>query len=62
MIHYLHCDKCKKKLGTYLYGPGGIEEKARIEFNKNTFILPDIICNDCIDFLEPKEPLIHGEI
>ncbi len=37
MVLKLCCDNCGKKLGTYLYGPGGIEEKAVITFaNKST--------------------------
>ena len=42
----LHCDSCDKSLGTYLYGVGGIEERAKI-FGKYFHRLPDIICNEC---------------
>jgi len=31
MKHYIECDICGKKLGTYLFGNGGVEEVAIIE-------------------------------
>jgi hypothetical protein len=46
-----HCDKCGKELGTYLFGKGGVEERAwiapfmRKELNKVS--LPDMQCFDC---------------
>ena len=42
----LHCDSCQKELGDYLYGKGGIEERAKI-FRTGKISLPDIICNEC---------------
>ena len=42
----LHCDSCGKALGTYLYGKGGIEEKALI-FGNFSYRLPDIVCMEC---------------
>lgn len=41
-----YCDKCKKYLGNYLYGKGGVCEKATI-IRKNEISLPDIICFEC---------------
>lgn len=43
----LHCDECGKGLGEYLYGPGGIEERAMIVKTRGVG-LPDIICNNCL--------------
>lgn len=43
----LHCDSCRKSLGTYLYGKGGIEERAHILGKYNAVALPDIVCNEC---------------
>ena len=55
----LHCDSCGKPLGTYLYGNGGIEEKAFIK-NQYSHRLPDIICKNCFkkgyDIENPKYP------
>lgn len=42
----LHCDSCGIALGNYLYGKGGIEERAYI-FGKYSHRLPDIICRNC---------------
>lgn len=42
----LHCDSCGKGLGDYLYGKGGVEEKAYILGNY-THRLPDVICHEC---------------
>lgn len=44
----LHCDSCGKALGTYLYGRGGIEERATI-FKLPSGGLPDVLCNGCLD-------------
>lgn len=56
----LHCDICDKELGTYLFGKGGIEERAVI--GKNTpNQLPDIICNECIESGKVKDKTIKGE-
>ena len=43
----LHCDSCGKGVGTYLYGKGGIEERAIIFPSRNSISLPDIVCNEC---------------
>jgi len=53
----LHCDKCGKKLSTYLYGSGGVEEKAVIiqtKYSRRGNVLPDIICNECWGFPRVK--------
>jgi hypothetical protein len=42
----LHCDSCEGELGDYLYGKGGIEERAVIG-RSFPHRLPDIVCNDC---------------
>ena len=42
----LHCDSCGKGLGNYLYGKGGIDEKAIIG-KLYSSRLPDIICLEC---------------
>lgn len=42
----LHCDSCGKPLGTYLYGRGGIEKRAKV-FGHYTGRLPDLVCNEC---------------
>ena len=42
----LHCDSCQKPLGEYLYGVGGIDERAVIT-NRNNPGLPDVVCHDC---------------
>lgn len=34
------------ELGTYLYGPGGVEEKAIISGAINGTRLPDVICKE----------------
>ena len=41
-----HCDKCGRPLGTYLYGRGGVEERAHISgiYKRRP---PDVICNEC---------------
>ena len=41
----LHCDSCGKEMGTYLYGKGGIEERAYIF--QTGHMLPNIVCNQC---------------
>lgn len=46
----LHCDKCKKELGTYLYGKGGIEEIAHIGALRQIG-LPDVICFKCFNLI-----------
>jgi len=43
----IHCDSCYKPLGEYLYGKGGIEERAMILGRQSSVSLPDIICNEC---------------
>ena len=47
MEFQFHCDECGKSLGTYLYGKGGVEERAHISgiYNRR---LPDIVCNECL--------------
>ena len=47
MEFQFHCDECGKPLGTYLYGKGGVEERAHISRIYN-HRLPDIICNKCL--------------
>jgi len=42
----LHCDSCGRELGDYLYGKGGIEERAHI-FGHYSHRLPDIVCKEC---------------
>jgi hypothetical protein len=52
MEFQFHCDNCGKSLGAYLYGRGGVEEKAHITGIYNNRLpdtrLPDIICNECL--------------
>jgi hypothetical protein len=59
----LHCDKCQKPLGDYLYGKGGVEERARITDGTAT-TLPDIVCYECIPkgaiTLEQIKRLLYG--
>ena len=43
----LHCDRCGKELGTYLFGPGGIKERASIGPIRQVGLL-DIVCFDCL--------------
>ena len=50
----LHCDNCGKSLGTYLYGKGGIEERAHISGLYN-HRLPDITCNECLQNYSKEE-------
>lgn len=61
----LHCDSCGKGLGTYLFGKGGIEERARI-FETKRYAIPDVVCNECwnegYSVTNPKNPLkVYGE-
>jgi len=49
MEFMFHCDVCGKSLGTYLYGKGGVEEKAWISGIRNHYRLPDIICKKCFN-------------
>jgi hypothetical protein len=42
----IHCDKCDRYLGDYLYGIGGVSEKARIS-GGNKVSMPDIVCFEC---------------
>ena len=52
----LHCDNCGKELGEYLYGKGGIEERAIITNRNHPISLPDITCNECFyGDLRPSE-------
>ena len=51
--HKLHCDRCGRALGTYLYGKGGIEEIAYIGTQQTPVSLPDMFCRDrevCEDY------------
>ncbi|MCK4636175.1 MAG: hypothetical protein KAT32_04920 [Candidatus Moranbacteria bacterium] len=41
----IHCDICGRELGTYLYGKGGVEERAVIT---SAACLPDVVCFDCL--------------
>lgn len=43
----LHCDRCDKYLGEYLYGPGGVEERAVVG-TTHGIGLPDVVCFDCM--------------
>lgn len=43
----IHCDSCQKELGDYLYGTGGIEERAHIFGKLAAMSLPDLVCNEC---------------
>ena len=43
----LHCDSCGVGLGEYLYGIGGVAEKAIIFGSCLSHRLPDILCLDC---------------
>ena len=45
----IHCDKCDRYLGDYLYGAGGVEEKARISPTMSQISMSDIVCFDCDD-------------
>lgn len=45
----IHCDKCDAYLGDYLYGKGGVAEKARIGATINSISLPDVVCLNCDD-------------
>lgn len=61
----LHCDSCGNSLGTYLYGPGGVEEKAII-YGKYNHRLPDIVCKVCFrsgfSLNNPKDPIrVYGK-
>ena len=42
----LHCDECRKPLGEYLYGKGGVAEKAVVKGGTG-ISLPDIVCYEC---------------
>lgn len=47
MEHQLHCDRCGRPLGTYLYGKGGIEEIAHIGgYPYPNQSIPDMFCKD----------------
>ena len=53
MEHQLHCDRCGRPLGTYLYGKGGIEEVAWIGSKQSPVSVPDMNCKDrdiCNDY------------
>ena len=43
----LHCDRCGRPVGSYLYGKGGIEERAVIH-GGTAISLPDITCYECL--------------
>lgn len=43
----IHCDKCDRELGEYLFGKGGVEEKAHIT-NLRNIGLPDVVCFNCL--------------
>ena len=42
----IHCNECNRYLGDYLYGKGGVEERAMI-VGGNAVSMPDIICYEC---------------
>ncbi len=58
----LHCDKCDKSLGEYLYGPGGIEERAVILGSVQGHRLPDTVCFDCYFERNPRVLLKRKDI
>lgn len=43
----IHCDRCNRNLGTYLFGVGGVVEIAQIGLIRQVG-LPDIICFNCL--------------
>lgn len=49
----LHCDRCGKNLGDYLFGKGGVEERAIIGELRQVG-LPDITCYECIENHTPR--------
>ena len=52
----IHCDVCGKAVGTYLYGCGGVEERAWIgPMRVGGYRLPDIVCNECIKKRRPAD-------
>ena len=51
--YQLHCDECNKEVGSYLYGKGGIEERALIANTHRLVGWPDIICFDCLEYKDP---------
>lgn len=44
----IHCDKCDRYLGDFLYGKDGVEERARI-VGGNAVSMPDVVCFECDD-------------
>lgn len=48
----IHCDECGKYLGDYLYGNGGVEEKANVS-GGSTISMLDVVCNECMK-LKPE--------
>ena len=53
----LYCDVCGRTLGDYLFGPGGIEERAVITNVHRLVGLPDIECFECFREGKPKSSL-----
>jgi len=57
----LQCDNCGKSLGTYLYGKGGVEEKAFIGCTRKVG-LPDIECFECASVKNIKLNVMKKDI
>lgn len=43
----LHCDSCNRYLGDYLYGKGGVAEKAVVS-GGGAVQMPDVTCFQCL--------------